>query len=66
MKAMNKTEQAEQMKLFATARRYEKNAHRAATYYANTGQAMFVPGELTRLKRESKTAQAELNRRAGR
>lgn len=49
------------MQQLATARRYEKNAHRAATWWENTGTPMFVPGELTRLLKESKAAQSELD-----
>jgi hypothetical protein len=64
-KKMNQAERDEHMKLHATARRYEKNAHRARVYHENTGQAMFVPGELTRLKRESKAAQALLDAKRG-
>lgn len=61
MKTMSKADQDEQIKLYATARRYEKSAYRAATWWRNTGTAMFVPGELTRLLRESKAAQRELD-----
>jgi hypothetical protein len=55
-----KRNQPDTVKLHRDARRYEVAAHRAAQYHARTGEAMYVPGELTRLKRESKQAQEAL------
>jgi hypothetical protein len=61
MTKMSKADQEQVMKLHPTARRYEKNAYRAKQYNENTGNPMFVPGELTRMKRESKAAQAQID-----
>lgn len=51
---------AKAVKLCHVASRYAVAASRAATYFANTGRALYLPGELTRLLRKSNGARQQL------
>jgi hypothetical protein len=60
MKKMTKSDQAHVLKLHAVAARYVKTAHRAKTWFQNTGTAMMQPGALTELLKASKGAHVEI------
>lgn len=58
---ISKSDEAKLQKLRPTAAQYEKHAHRAKTWFANTGTPMFEPGGLTHSLKRSRAAQAEID-----